>query len=106
LAEQHINTNITATANFSSLTAQLQGITAELIKLQTTTIGLNKNLSNQIGIMNRSFAETLRSTGQFATHFVTLTSDVDKFGKNLDAGRMKLSHTLMYCKVMQRKQIL
>lgn len=41
--------------------------------------------------MNRSFAETLRSTGQFATHFVTLTSDVDKFGKNLDAGRMKLS---------------
>ena len=91
MAEQHINTNITATANFSSLTAQLQGITAELIKLQTTTIGLNKNLSNQIGIMNRSFAETLRSTGQFATHFVTLTSDVDKFGKNLDAGRMKLS---------------
>jgi TP901 family phage tail tape measure protein len=91
LAEQHINTNITATANFSSLTAQLQAITAELIKLQTTTIGLNKNLSNQIGIMNRSFAETLRSTGQFSTHFVTLTSDVDKFGKNLDSGRMKLS---------------
>ena len=91
MAEQHINTNITATANFSSLTAQLQGITAELIKLQTTTIGLNKNLSNQIGIMNRSFAETLRSTGQFSTHFVTLTSDVEKFGKNLDAGRMKLS---------------
>jgi TP901 family phage tail tape measure protein len=91
LAEQNINTNITATANFSSLTAQLQSITAELIKLQTTTIGLNKNLSNQIGIMNRSFAETLRSTGQFATHFVTLTSDVDKFGRNLDSGRMKLS---------------
>jgi len=90
LAEQNINTNITATANFSALTAQLQAVTSELVKLQATTIGLNKNLSNQVGVMNKSFAETLRSTGQFSTHFVTLTSDVEKFGKNLDSGRMKL----------------
>jgi len=40
--------------------------------------------------MNRSFVDTMRSTGQFSSHFVTLSSDVDKFGKNLDAGRMKL----------------
>ena len=90
MAEQNINTNITATANFSALTAQLQAVTSELVKLQATTIGLNKNLSNQVGVMNKSFAETLRSTGQFSTHFVTLTSDVEKFGKNLDSGRMKL----------------
>jgi TP901 family phage tail tape measure protein len=32
----------------------------------------------------------MRSTGQFARHFVTLTSDVSKFGQNLDSGRMKL----------------
>ena len=24
------------------------------------------------------------------THFVSLTSDVDKFGRNLDSGRLKL----------------
>ena len=41
--------------------------------------------------MNRAFADTLRSTGQFSTHFVTLSNDVAKFGKNLDAGRLKLS---------------
>jgi TP901 family phage tail tape measure protein len=40
--------------------------------------------------MNRQFDETMRSTGQFARHFVTLTSDVSKFGQNLDSGRMKL----------------
>ena len=40
--------------------------------------------------MNRTFVDTMRSTGQFSSHFVTLASDVDKFGKNLDAGRMKL----------------
>ena len=41
--------------------------------------------------MNRSFVDTMRSTGQFSSHFVTLSSDVDKFGKNLASGRMKLS---------------
>jgi len=90
LADQNIVTNITATANFSSLTAQLQAVTSQLLKLQTTTIGLNKNLTNQVGVMNRQFDETMRSTGQFARHFVTLTSDVSKFGHNLDSGRMKL----------------
>ena len=90
MAEQNIYTNITATANFSSLTAQLRAVTAELIKLQATTIGLDRNLSNEVGRMNRSFAETMRATGQFSSHFVTLESDVQKFGKRLDTGRMKL----------------
>ena len=90
MVDQNINTNITATANFSSLTAQLQAVTAQLIKLQTTTVGLNQKLNAQIGQMNRTFVDTMRSTGQFSSHFVTLSSDVDKFGKNLDAGRMKL----------------
>ena len=91
MVDSNINTNITATANFSSLTAQLQAVTSELIKLQTTTLGLNQKLNSQIGQMNRSFVDTMRSTGQFSSHFVTLSSDVDKFGKNLASGRMKLS---------------
>jgi TP901 family phage tail tape measure protein len=41
--------------------------------------------------MNRSFSDTVRSTGQFSTHFVSLTSDVEKFGKNLDGGKLKLN---------------
>jgi TP901 family phage tail tape measure protein len=90
LADQNIVTNITATANFSSLTTQLQAVTAQMLKLQATTIGLNKNLTSQVGVMNRQFDETMRSTGQFSRHFVTLTSDVSKFGANLDSGRMKL----------------
>jgi TP901 family phage tail tape measure protein len=47
-------------------------------------------MANQIAVMNRSFADTLRSTGQFSTHFVSLQSDVEKFGKNLDGGKLKL----------------
>ena len=47
-----------------------------------------KTLANQIAVMNRTFSDTMRSTGQFSTHFVSLTSDVDKFGRNLDTGNL------------------
>ena len=91
MADNLITTNITANADFSSLRTQLAATTAQLIKLQETTAGTNSKLANQIAVMNKSFAETMRSTGQFSSHFVSLSSDVEKFGKNLDRGRLKLN---------------
>jgi TP901 family phage tail tape measure protein len=91
MADNLITTNITAHADFTSLRAQLAAVTAQLVKLQETTAGTNAKLANQIAVMNKSFAETMRSTGQFSSHFVSLSSDVDKFGKNLDRGRLKLN---------------
>jgi len=91
MADNLITTNITANADFTSLRAQLAGVTAQLIKLQETTAGTNAKLANQIAVMNKAFATTLTSTGQFSQHFVSLSSDVDKFGKNLDRGRLKLN---------------
>ena len=90
MADNLIVTNITANADFTSLRAQLAAVTAQLVKLQETTAGTNAKLANQIAVMNKSFAETMRSTGQFSSHFVTLSSDVEKFGKNLDKSRLKL----------------
>jgi TP901 family phage tail tape measure protein len=58
--------------------------------MQQKLAASNKALDHQIKVINNSFAETLRSTGQYSTHFLTLTSDVEKFGRNLDAGRLKL----------------
>jgi TP901 family phage tail tape measure protein len=91
MADNIITTNITAHADFTSLRAQLAAVTAQLVRLQETTAGTNAKLANQIAVMNKSFATTLTSTGQFSQHFVSLSSDVDKFGKNLDRGRLKLS---------------
>lgn len=91
MADNIITTNITANADFTGLRAQLAAVTAQLVRLQETTAGTNSKLANQIAVMNKAFATTLTSTGQFSQHFVSLSSDVDKFGKNLDRGRLKLN---------------
>jgi len=90
MADEQIVTRIVATADFSNLIADVHKVTANLSQLQERIAQTNKSLANQIAVMNRSFAETIRSTGQFSTHFVSLTSDVEKFGRNLDSGRLKL----------------
>ncbi len=91
MAEETISTRIVANADFSSLIADVHRVTASLSKLQQELASSNKMLANQIAVMNRSFSDTLRSTGQYSTHFVSLQSDVEKFGKNLDGGKLKLN---------------
>jgi TP901 family phage tail tape measure protein len=91
MADETISTRIVANADFSSLIADVHKVTASLSKLQEQLANSNKMMANQIAVMNRSFADTIRSTGQFSTHFVSLQSDVEKFGKNLDGGKLKLN---------------
>ena len=90
MADEVISTKIVADADFSALIADVHRVTASLSKLQENLISSNKALANNVTVINRSFADTLRSTGQFSSHFVSLSSDVEKFGKNLDGGRLKL----------------
>jgi TP901 family phage tail tape measure protein len=91
MADETISTRIVANADFSALIADVHKVTASLSRLQEQLAGSNKMLANQIAVMNRSFSDTMRSTGQFSTHFVSLQSDVEKFGKNLDGGKLKLN---------------
>jgi TP901 family phage tail tape measure protein len=90
MAEENLVTNIVAKSNFSDLIADLNRVSAKLLSLQQTLNTTNKTLAVQAAQMQKSFSQTMRSTGQFSTHFVSLQSDVDKFGRSLDSGRMKL----------------
>jgi TP901 family phage tail tape measure protein len=90
MADEQIVTNIVATSNFSSLIADVQKTTAALSRLQKELTLSNKTLAAQAGQIQKSFGETLRSTGQFTTHFVTVGSEIDTFGKKLDTGKLKL----------------
>ena len=90
MAEENIVTNIVARSDFSDLIGDLNKVSSRLLNLKQQLEVTNKTLATQAAQMQKSFASTLRSTGQFSTHFVSLSSDVDKFGKSLDSGKMKL----------------
>ena len=90
MADENIVTNITASANFSNLIGDLNRVTASLTNLQTQVSATNKSLAAQIAVVNRQFGDTLRSTGQFSTYFASSGNDIEKFGQNLDKGRLKL----------------
>ena len=91
MAEENvIKTNIVATSNMSDLISDLNKVTSSLSVLQQQLNATNKKLAIAAASMSKQFADTIRSTGQFSTHFVSLTSDVDKFGQQLDKGQLKL----------------
>jgi hypothetical protein len=105
MAEEQIVTNIVAKSDFSNLITDLNKVSSALTGLQDKLQATNKTLAAQVAVMNRSFAETMRSTGQFSTHFVSLSSDVEKFGSQLDKGQMKLGkflNLLTACKIKRR----
>ncbi|MFZ9740596.1 MAG: phage tail tape measure protein [Candidatus Nanopelagicaceae bacterium] len=90
MADEQIVTNIVARADLSSLVTEVHKATASLQNLQQELSSAGKTVASQVKVINNSFGETLRSTGQFSSHFVTLHSDVEKFGRGLDSGRLKL----------------
>ena len=90
MADEQIVTNIVATSNFSGLITDVQRTTAALSKLQMQLSLSNKNLAMQAGQIHKAFGDTLRSTDQFTSHFTTVSSGIETFGKNLDAGKLKL----------------
>ena len=90
MAEENIVTNITATANFTSLIADVNKVTLSLSNLQRQLLTTDRAFANQVQKINASFANALNASGQFSTHFVSLASDAEKFGKSLDSGKLKL----------------
>jgi TP901 family phage tail tape measure protein len=90
MANENIVTNIVASSDFSNLIADVYKVTNALSQMQEQTANLNRTMQAQIGKMHQNFSDTIKSTGQFSTHFVTLSSDAEKFGKSLDSGKLKL----------------
>ena len=90
MADEQIVTNIVAKADLSSLVSQVHKVTNSLQQLQRELIASNKSIAASTKVANNAFKDTLVQSGLFSSHFINLNSDVDKFGKQLDGGRLKL----------------
>jgi TP901 family phage tail tape measure protein len=72
--------------------SEVHRASSSLQQLQRELLASNRAISASTKLANNLFRDTLTGSGQFSSHFVNLNSDVDKFGKNLDAGRLKLKN--------------
>jgi len=90
VADEQIVTSIVAKADLSNLVSEVHRVTSSLQKLQRELLASNKSIAAATKVANNAFRDTLTQSGLFSSHFVNLNSDVDKFGKNLDGGRLKL----------------
>jgi TP901 family phage tail tape measure protein len=87
---QNVNIVFNANANFGDLVAEVRRVNAELAGLNTQMMGLDAKGRSSVLRFNRDFAETLKLSGQFDTSIVTASDNISNFGKNLDAGRLRL----------------
>jgi TP901 family phage tail tape measure protein len=90
MADEQIVTSIVAKADLSSLVSEVHRATVSLQQLQRELLASNKSIASATKVANNLFRDTLTGSGYYSSHFVNLNSDVDKFGKQLDAGRLKL----------------
>jgi TP901 family phage tail tape measure protein len=72
--------------------SEVHRASSSLQQLQRELLSSNRAIASSTKLANNLFRDTLTGSGQFSSHFVNLNSDVDKFGKNLDAGRLKLKN--------------
>jgi TP901 family phage tail tape measure protein len=72
--------------------SEVHRASSSLQQLQRELLSSNRAISASTKLANNLFRDTLTGSGQFSSHFVNLNSDVDKFGKNLDSGRLKLKN--------------
>ena len=87
---QNVNIVFNANANFGDLIAEVRRVNAELTGLNAQMMGLDAKGRASVLRFNRDFAETLKFSGQFDTSIVTANNNIESFGKNLDAGRLRL----------------
>ena len=92
MADEQIVTSIVAKADLSSLVSEVHRASASLQQLQRELLSSNRAIASSTKLANNLFRDTLTGSGQYSSHFVNLNSDVDKFGKNLDSGRLKLKN--------------
>ena len=90
MADEQIVTSIVAKADLSSLVSEVHRATASLQQLQRELLTSNKSIAAATKVAQNAFRDTLTKSGMYSSHFVNLQSDIDTFGKNLDAGRLKL----------------
>jgi len=88
-----IELNIVALGDFSSVNAQIKALQLQVDSLNkgVAGVGLGSALVKDLNAAQSAFKSTMLSTGQFTAQTVKMSSETEKFGQALVAGKLKIS---------------
>jgi len=88
-----IELNIVATGEFSQVTSQIKALQAQvdILNKSVAGVGVGSAMAKDMQLASAAFQSTMLSTGQFTMSTVKMTSETEKFGQALVAGKLKLS---------------
>jgi TP901 family phage tail tape measure protein len=88
-----IDLNIVATGEFSQVTTQIKALQAQVDVLNKSVagVGVGAAMAKDIQLASAAFKSTMLSTGQFTMSTVKMTSETEKFGQALVAGKLRLN---------------
>lgn len=88
-----IELNIVALGDFAAVNAQVKALQVQVESLNKGLlgVGVGPQLSKELAAAQDAFKATMLSTGQFTAQTVRMSSETQKFGTALTAGKLKLS---------------
>jgi TP901 family phage tail tape measure protein len=85
-----VNATFNYDANFGSALSQIKALSKELSVLNNSFNSLDKNARVLRNDIANTFSSAVGQIGGFSSKTVTITSDLDNFGKSLDRSKLKL----------------
>jgi TP901 family phage tail tape measure protein len=85
-----VNATFNYDANFGSALSQIKALSKELSVLNNSFNSLDKNARVLRNDIANTFTSAVGQIGGFSAKTVTITSDLDNFGKSLDRSKLKL----------------
>jgi TP901 family phage tail tape measure protein len=85
-----VNATFNYDANFGSALSQIKALSKELSVLNNSFNSLDKNARVLRNDIANTFTSAVGQIGGFSSKTVTITSDLDNFGKALDRSKLKL----------------
>ena len=85
-----VNATFNYDANFGSALSQIKALSKELSFLNNSFNSLDKNARVLRNDIASTFSSAAGQIGGFSAKTVTITSDLDNFGKSLDRSKLKL----------------
>ena len=92
----NVNANVNVTFQTQQAAAQLRKLSADISRFNQQTFAANSAAAQQQRALNQALLDGVRTSGQFRTSIVPMTSAVENFSNSIEKGKLTLGQYTRY----------